>query len=110
MPHLPVVLVVEDEFLTRVTIVGHLEDIGCVVIEAENADAANRILAQNDQINVVFTDVDMPGAIDGLQLAEVICAKWPAIRIVVTSGKSIVEVGDIPVGARFFSKPYNLGE
>jgi len=110
MPRLPIVLVVEDEFLIRMAIVSHLEDKGFIVIEAENADAANGILAQNDRIEVVFTDVDMPGAINGLKLAAVICTKWPAIRIVVTSGKSIVGVEDIPIGAKFFSKPYDPNE
>lgn len=103
-----IVLVVEDEPLVRMAIVDHLEDDGFTVLEAADADRAIEILIKNLDVRIVFTDIDMPGGMDGLKLAAAIRERWPPIKIVVTSGHRKVKVGDLPVEARFVSKPYDL--
>ena len=100
------VLVVEDEALVRMDIVGYLEDEGFVVYEAGNADQAIDQLNQHSDIRILFTDIDMPGSMDGLKLSAVVRERWPPVRIVVTSGHRIVDVTDLPDGGVFHSKPY----
>ena len=106
LPDALTVLVVEDEFLIRMDIVGCLDEAGFQVIEAANADDAIRILELRDDIRLVFTDVDMPGSMDGLKLASFIRDRWPPIKLIVTSGHVPVMEADLPSGARFFAKPY----
>ena len=100
------VLVVEDEFLIRMDVVGCLEEAGLQVIEAANSDDAIHILELRDDIRLVFTDVDMPGSMDGLKLASFIRDRWPPIKLIVTSGHVPVTEADLPSGARFFAKPF----
>jgi CheY-like chemotaxis protein len=102
----PTVLVVEDETLIRLHIVDNLKDAGFNVLEASNADDAIEILANRDDIHLVFTDVNMPGSMDGLRLAAYVRDRWPPIKLIVTSGKVAVKQADLPQGARFLSKPY----
>jgi two-component system, response regulator PdtaR len=104
------VLVVEDEFLVRLDIVDHLSESGFTVLEAENADQAIALLEQHSDVQLVFTDIDMPGSMDGLKLANAVRDRWPPVRIIVTSGHRMVEVTDLPDGSVFFSKPYRHRE
>jgi len=100
------VLIVEDEPLIRWCTSEMVEDAGYAVIEAENADAALRILEEQNDIDCIFTDVDMPGSMDGLALARAVRARWPSIRIIVTSGKRTPADDQLPPGGRFLAKPY----
>lgn len=102
------VLVVEDEPIVRMVIVLHLLDEGFDVLEAANADEAIALLEQNGSVHLVFTDIDMPGSMDGLKLADYVRTRWPPIRIIVTSGKRLVEIIELPDGGMFFAKPYQL--
>jgi CheY-like chemotaxis protein len=104
------VLVVEDEPLVRLGIVGYLEDDGFAVFEATNADEAIRLLAAHGEIRVMFTDIDMPGSMDGLKLAAAVRDRWPPVKIVVTSGHRSVTPDDLPDSTTFFAKPYNPDE
>jgi CheY-like chemotaxis protein len=101
------VLVVEDEALVRLDIVTQLEDEGFEVLEAATADAAIDILDARPDIHLLFTDVDMPGSMDGLKLAAAVRDRWPPVRIIVTSGHRLVDITDLPDGSVFFSKPYH---
>lgn len=101
------VLVVEDEPLLRLDISESLTDAGFVVFEACNAVEAINILAEHHEIRLVFTDVDMPGGMDGIRLAAYIRDRWPPLKIIVTSGFRQVCEADIPAETRFFSKPYD---
>ena len=101
-----VVLIVEDEPLVRLTGADLLADAGFDVLEASNADEALRILEANQEVRVVFSDVEMPGSLDGLGLARNICQRWPSIGIVLTSGHRIREEM-IPCDGRFVAKPYD---
>lgn len=102
----PVVLVVEDEAFVRMDIVEQIAAAGFEVIEATNADQAIEILETNRSITIVFTDVDMPGSMDGIKLAKAVRGRWPPIKIVVTSGHLKVSDEDLPAGGVFFQKPY----
>ncbi|MDB5523106.1 MAG: Two-component response regulator protein [Rhizobium sp.] len=101
------VLVVEDEALLRMGIVDELHDAGFEVYEASNAIEAIALLAANSRIELMFTDVDMPGGDDGLKLAAAVRDRWPPIKIIVTSGLRNVDIDSLPVESRFMPKPYN---
>jgi CheY-like chemotaxis protein len=103
----PVVLVVEDEFLTRMHAAEMIEEAGFEVVEASNADEAVAILEARLDIAVVFTDIPMPGSMDGLKLARAVRSRWPPIHIVATSGFVDVRTTDLPDGGRFLPKPYS---
>jgi CheY-like chemotaxis protein len=102
----PVVLIVEDEFLLRMNAVDMIKAAGFEVVEAANADEAIGILETRD-ITVVFTDIQMPGSMDGLKLARAVRGRWPPIKIVATSGHVDVAETDLPEGGRFLPKPYS---
>jgi len=102
----PVVLVVEDEVLLRWTAVAIVEDAGFDVVEAGTGIEAISVLEKRDDIRTVFTDVEMPGSINGLQLAHLIRIRWPSIMIIATSGRFRLRDDDLPEGARFLHKPY----
>lgn len=106
----PVVLVVEDEILIRLDIVEQIAAAGFEVLEANNADEAIAILERDSRIRVVFTDVDMPGSMDGIKLAHAVRGRWPPIKIVVASGHFKVRDDDMPDGGIFFDKPYNASD
>ncbi|QQR39421.1 response regulator [Devosia rhizoryzae] len=101
------VLIVEDEPLLRMNISDRLDDLGFIVLEAANADEAIAMLAKHSDVQVMFTDIDMPGSMDGLKLAAAVRNRWPPIRIIVTSGHHRVGEDDMPSGSRFFGKPYH---
>jgi two-component system, response regulator PdtaR len=102
----PVVLVVEDEFLLRMDAAEMISNAGFDVVEAASADEAIAILAARPDIHVVFTDIQMPGSMDGLKLARFVRGRWPPIKIVATSGFVMVGKDDLPEGSRFLTKPY----
>ena len=107
---IPAVLIVEDEPLIRIGAVHIIEDAGFEVIEAASADEAIRVLEFRSDIRVVFTDIHMPGSMDGLKLAHAVRDRWPPIKIIVTSGRELIAEQDLPEGGRFFAKPYNANE
>jgi two-component system, response regulator PdtaR len=103
----PVVLIVEDEFLIRMDAVDMVRAAGFDVVEAENADEAILILERRSDITVVFTDIQMPGSMDGVKLAAAIRGRWPPIKIVATSGLLDMSEDDLPADSRFLPKPYS---
>lgn len=100
------ILVVEDETFTRMDVVEILRAAGFDIVEAANADEAIQMLERNPGIHLVFTDIDMPGSMNGLKLAAAVRDRWPPVRIIATSGHFKIQLGDLPAGARFISKPY----
>lgn len=101
------VLVVEDEHLIRMDTASFLETAGFVVFEAANAADAIRSLELHDEIRLIFTDVNMPGSMDGLALANYVRGRWPPVKIIVTSGYVKVGANDLPPGVPFIEKPYH---
>ena len=99
------VLVVEDEPMLLLMANDLVEDAGLHPLLAGNADEAIRILEARQDVCVVFTDVRMPGSMDGVGLAEAVRERWPPIRLMIVSGH-LVKGSELPDGARFFHKPY----
>ena len=99
------VLVVEDEPLLLLMAGDIVGDAGLEAILVPNADEAIRILESRDDISIVFTDVRMPGSMDGIRLAAAVRNRWPPIKLVVVSGHLTADA-DLPQGTRFFRKPY----
>jgi CheY-like chemotaxis protein len=105
-----VVLVVEDEMLLRMRAVDMVEDAGYVPVEAVDADEALAILQSRSDIALLFTDVQMPGSMTGLQLALAVHESWPRIKIILASGQLKLSKSEIPENSRFFGKPLDSGE
>jgi two-component system, response regulator PdtaR len=106
-PHTqPVVLVAEDEELIRLWAADVLEENGFRVLEAANAEAALRVLEARPEVRLLFTDIHMPGAFDGMELARRVHDRWPHVQLVVTSGKIEPRSDEIPDEGRFLAKPY----
>jgi DNA-binding NtrC family response regulator len=101
-----VVLIVEDEPLVRFMGADILAEAGFEVLEAGDADEALRILEATPEVGVVFSDVEMPGSLDGLGLAHNICQCWPRIGLLLTSGHG-VSAETIPGEGKFIAKPYD---
>jgi CheY-like chemotaxis protein len=106
----PVVLVVEDEMLLRMRTVDMVEDAGFTSVEAVDADEAVAILESRSDIALLFTDIQMPGSMDGLKLAHAVHERWPPIKIIVVSGQLKLASIDIPADSRFFGKPLEARE
>ncbi|SCY92730.1 Response regulator receiver domain-containing protein [Microvirga guangxiensis] len=107
MEDAPVVLLVEDEPLVRMTAADELEEADFQVLEAANADVAMAVLeARSDEVQVLFTDVHMPGSMDGMELAEQVHARWPHVRLLISSGYAQPAPDEIPDAGRFVPKPY----
>jgi CheY-like chemotaxis protein len=104
---LPLVLVVEDEFVVRMNAVSMLEEAGSGVLEAGSADEAIALLESRSDIRIVFTDINMPGSMDGLLLAHAVRNRWPPIELVLTSGQMRVGDDDMPARGLFLGKPYD---
>jgi len=102
-----VVLVVEDNPLIRMGAVDLVLSAGYEALEAGDADEAIHILESRDDIDLVFTDVQMPGTMDGIKLSHYIRNRWPPVKLIVASGAAILEESMLPGGSRFFSKPYD---
>src|ERR1700733_7127558 len=102
----PIVLIVEDESLLRISGAEMIADAGYDVVEAGNADEAIAILEARIDIHIVFTDIQMPGSMDGLKLARFVRDRWPPIKLVATSGRVTIGEGDLPEGGLFIPKPY----
>jgi CheY-like chemotaxis protein len=102
----PVVLLVEDEPLVREFEIDVLQDAGFRVLEARSADEAFDMLRGRPDVRIVFTDVDMPGSLNGFEFSRLVRQGWPEVAILVSSGKMAPQAGDLPEGAAFIAKPY----
>jgi CheY-like chemotaxis protein len=102
----PVILIVEDEAVLRLMAVGLVEDAGCLPIVANNADEAIAILEERPDIDLLFTDIHMPGSMDGLKLAHAVRHRWPPLKIIIVSGRTRLSENEMPTNCRFFPKPY----
>jgi two-component sensor histidine kinase/CheY-like chemotaxis protein len=109
-PPVPNVLVVEDEMILRMRAVDIVEDAGFCPVEAVNADQAISILESRSDISLLFSDIQMPGTMDGLKLAHAVHDRWPAIKIVLVSGHVKPSEAETPVDSHFFRKPLAVGE
>ena len=101
-----VILLVEDDVLVRMVAADVLEDAGFTVLESTNAEEALRLLETRPDVQVLFTDVNMPGALDGLGLAQTVHERSPGVGILIGSGRVRPDLGELPPGTRFIAKPY----
>jgi two-component system, response regulator PdtaR len=106
MSHHACVLVVDDEPLVRLGTAMLFSDAGYDVLEAANAADAVQVLQQHSEIELLFTDIDMPGSMNGAALAGFVRDRYPPIRIIVASGKASVADLGLPTGTLFLTKPY----
>jgi two-component sensor histidine kinase/ActR/RegA family two-component response regulator len=102
------VLVVEDELVLRLRAVDIVEDAGFSAVEAVNADEALLILESRSDIALLFTDIQMPGSLDGLKLAHAVHKRWPEIKIILVSGQVKLSDAEKPADSRFFGKPIEV--
>ncbi len=101
----PVVLIVEDEPLIRIETVHMVKDAGCAALEASNTNDAITILEERRDIFAVFTEIHVPGHLNGMELGHAIAKRWPLIRLLVTSG--FLRVDNFPAGWCYIPKPYD---
>ncbi len=106
---IPVALVVDDEPLIRMDTSDMVADEGYHVLEAKTADEAFAFLKQHSSLRLLVTDVQMPGDLNGLELASTVAERWPGISIIVASGAVTPPEGSLPPTARFISKPISPG-
>ena len=104
------VLVVEDELVLRMNAVNMVEDAGFIPVEAINADQAISILEARSDISLLFTDIQMPGSMDGLKLAHAVHERWPHIKIILVSGQVNPSEAERPEDSRFFGKPLGVDD
>lgn len=109
-PGVPNVLVVEDEMVLRMRAVDMVADAGFCPVEAVNADQALAILESRSDISLLFTDIQMPGSMDGLKLAHAVHHRWPGIKIILVSGRVSPSESERPADSHFFGKPLGVGE
>jgi CheY-like chemotaxis protein len=102
----PVILIVDDDPFLRMLTAEFVNEAGFETLEARDADQAIAILESCSEIAVLFTDINMPGSMDGLQLAHVVSNRWPAIEILIASGHVRLRQADLPPNGRFLGKPY----
>jgi DNA-binding response OmpR family regulator len=104
----PKALVADDDALIRMEACAILEDAGFLALDAGNADDALALLVKEQaSVQLLFTDVEMPGSKDGFALAREVSRRWPHIGILVASGQRSPRVGDMPEGAHFIGKPFS---
>src|SRR5471030_537244 len=102
----PVVLIVEDETVLRMLAIEVVEEAGFMAIEARDADEAVVLLESRSDIALLFTDINMPGSMDGLKLAHAVRGRWPPIKILLVSGQVRLQPSQLPSSSRFVRKPY----
>lgn len=101
------IVVVEDEVIVRLMLAEHLRAHGYAVVEAADADEALSVLGSSVKVDLVFTDVHMPGALDGIGLAHRVHATYPGVKIVMGSGQ-VWHTKPREALDGFFAKPYDL--
>lgn len=104
-----IILVVEDDETLRWLMVEALTMlVDTQVIDCNNADNAKILLTHANNINLVVTDIRMPGEIDGLELAQMCWKTWPTLPVIITSGHCRIPIEQIPQGSAFMAKPWSL--
>ena len=107
---MPAILVVEDEALVSFAISEALRANNYDVITVTNADDAIDILESRNDVHTIFTDINMPGSMNGQKLAAAVRDRWPPVNIIVTSGNRVPRPGQLPPKSPFIAKPYHSAE
>ena len=101
------VLIVENESLVRTEIAHIVSQAGLLVLEASDADEAITLLDAHPEIEVMVTDIRMPGSMDGIRLAHHVRHRWPPVKIIIASGRLETELSELPPGSDFIAKPFS---
>jgi CheY-like chemotaxis protein len=104
------VLVVEDEPIIRIMATEIVEAAGLIAVDAADALEAITILQSRRDIRIVFADINMPGGIDGLQLASIVRERWPLVELILASGRVPRRDVELPARTLFFQKPYRADD
>jgi two-component system, response regulator PdtaR len=100
------ILIVENEAIVSLELTHWLEKMGSVVLRASNADEAVTILETRRNIQIMITDIKMPGSMNGVRLAHLVRDRWPPVKIIVVSGMANTRQADLPKNTVFIAKPY----
>jgi len=103
----PIALVVDDEPLIRMDTADFISEAGYYVVEADTADEAFAFLEKYSFLQLLFTDVQTGGDLDGFELARTVAERWPDIKVIVASGARMPQEGDLPSNASFVQKPFS---
>jgi CheY-like chemotaxis protein len=103
----PTVLIVENEAIVRLELVNRLEELGLIALAAQDADEAIVTLDARPDIELLLTDIKMPGSMDGIRLAHHVRDRWPPVKIIVLSGLLNTQLSQLPGESIFLSKPYH---
>lgn len=106
----PIVLVVEDDASLRMLATDIVEETGLPVLTAANGEEAVRLLDKHPGIGILFTDINMPGQVDGVALARIARDRRPSIQLLFVSGYMTQDPAALPEGGRFFGKPYDVDQ
>lgn len=104
----PKMLIVEDEPLIRMCAVDFAEEAGYLGLEAGDSAEALAIMERGEDVDILFTDITLPGPMDGIALAEQVALRWPKVRIMLASGALAGLPADVAPGAFRLSKPYGI--
>lgn len=104
------ILIVEDEPIIRMCAAEMVEDAGYIALEVGDAQAAMALLEDGKPVAAVFTDINLPGGMDGLALAEEVERRWPEIRILIASGRAAPPASQLSGKVSFIPKPYGSDE
>ena len=104
-----IIIVAEDDFIMSEYLSGILAEKGYSVIAVANADDAIAMFEYRDDVRMLITDIDMPGPLNGLNLAATVRDRWPKIKIIITTGKQRPKIEEVPAGSLYLRKPYTPG-
>lgn len=100
------VLIVEDDVLVQMELADWLAELGLIVLTADNADEAIALLDTHGEIELLLTDIEMPGSMDGARLAHHVAERWPPMKIIVLSGIFAAQLPVLPLHSVFVPKPF----
>jgi two-component system, response regulator PdtaR len=100
------ILVVDDDAVVQLELQAWLTELGLTVLTADNADEAIELLDSHREIELLLTDIAMPGSMDGIRLAHHVAERWPPVKIIVLSGQFRTALSALPPDSLFVPKPY----
>ena len=104
-----IIIVAEDDFIMSEYLSGILGEKGYSVIAVANADDAIAMFDYRDDVRMLITDIGMPGPINGLNLAATVRDRWPLVKIIITTGRELPKIEEVPAGSLYLRKPYTPG-
>jgi two-component system, response regulator PdtaR len=104
-----IIIVAEDDFIVSEYLSGILKEKGYSVIAVANADDAIAMFEHRNDVRMLITDINMPGPMNGLNLAATVRERWPFLKIIITTGRERPKIEEVPEGSLYLRKPYTPG-